>query len=125
MYTAQTVMVHDFLHKSEYGTGNLALWGFVVKHAIWLHNHISNYLSGLTPLECSPRTRPFTVTYSAFMFGVAQSMSLIQSYRMDRRFPSGIFHHAWANSWVLAIQILLLWPMSATSLLVICHHNIT
>ncbi len=50
-------MVHVSLHLSKYGADNLALWGFAVKHAVWLHNHIPNCLSGLTPLELLNKIR--------------------------------------------------------------------
>ncbi len=57
MYMARTFMVHVSLHWSEYGADNLALWGFAVKHAVWLHNCIPNRLSGLTPLELLTKTK--------------------------------------------------------------------
>ncbi len=50
-------MVHVSLHWSEYGADNLALWGFSVKHAVWLHNCFLNCLSSLTPLELLAKTK--------------------------------------------------------------------
>ncbi len=50
-------MVHVSLHCSKYGADNLALWGFAVKHAVWLHNHIPTHLSGLTTLELLAKTK--------------------------------------------------------------------
>ncbi len=43
-------MVHVSLHWSKYGA-NLELWGFVVKHVVWLHNCIPNCLSSFIPME--------------------------------------------------------------------------
>eukprot|EP00804_Cyclotella_cryptica_P014515 CCRYP_004809-RC/>CCRYP_004809-RC protein AED:0.47 eAED:0.53 QI:0/-1/0/1/-1/0/1/0/36 len=34
---ARTLMVHVFLHWSERGVDDLALWGFAIKHAAWPH----------------------------------------------------------------------------------------
>ncbi len=50
-------MVHVSLYWSEYGADNLALWGFAVKHAVWLHDRIPNRLSVLTPLELLTKTK--------------------------------------------------------------------
>ncbi len=50
-------MVCVSLHWSKYGPDNLALWGFAVKHAVWLHNHIPNHLSGLKPLKLLTRSK--------------------------------------------------------------------
>ena len=50
-------MVHVSLHWSKYGADNLALWGFAVKHAVWIHKGIPNHLSGLTPLELLTKTK--------------------------------------------------------------------
>ncbi len=54
-------MVHVSLHWSKYGADNLALWGFAVKHAFWLHNCTPNRLSGLTPLELLTKTKANSV----------------------------------------------------------------
>ncbi len=50
-------MVHVSLNQSKYEADNLALWGFAVKHAVWLHNCIPNRLSGLTPLKLLTNTK--------------------------------------------------------------------
>ncbi len=50
-------MVHVSLHCSKYGTGNLAPWGFAMKHAVWLHNCIPNHLSGLTLMELLTKSK--------------------------------------------------------------------
>ncbi len=50
-------MVHVSLHWSQNGADNLALWGFTVKYAVWLHNCIPNCLHGLTPLELLTKTK--------------------------------------------------------------------
>ncbi len=47
-------------------------------------------------------------------------MSVILSYRMGKRFPSGTVFHIYANFWFFVIHILPLWPMSATSLWDMC-----
>ncbi len=57
MYMIRTFIVHISLYRSKYGADNLALWGIAVKHAVWLHNHIPNCLSGLTPLELLTKTK--------------------------------------------------------------------
>ncbi len=59
------------------------------------------------------------------MFVDAQSMSLIKSYRIDRRLLSGILHHIWANFQVSVMHIFLYWPISANPLLALCQHSIT
>ncbi len=46
--------------------------------------------------------------YSILMFGDAQSMSLIQSYKMGRRFLSGNVDHIVPT----VMYILLYWPMA-------------
>ncbi len=43
-------MVYISSHWKEYEANNLALWGFALKHGVWLPNHIPNYLSGVTPI---------------------------------------------------------------------------
>jgi len=35
MYMARTFMVHVSLYWTEHGVDDLALWGFIVKHAAW------------------------------------------------------------------------------------------
>eukprot|EP00804_Cyclotella_cryptica_P007813 CCRYP_001399-RA/>CCRYP_001399-RA protein AED:0.20 eAED:0.26 QI:0/-1/0/1/-1/0/1/0/55 len=54
---ARTFMVHVSLHWSEPGVDDLALWGFAVKHAAWLHNCIPSRTTGLTPLESLSKPR--------------------------------------------------------------------
>eukprot|EP00804_Cyclotella_cryptica_P006589 CCRYP_008569-RA/>CCRYP_008569-RA protein AED:0.10 eAED:0.08 QI:0/-1/0/1/-1/1/1/0/161 len=56
-YMARTFMVHVSLHWSERGVDDLALWGFAVKHAAWLHNRIPSQTTGLTPLELLSKTK--------------------------------------------------------------------
>ena len=56
-YMARTFMVHVSLHWSEQGVDDLALWGFAVKHAAWLHNRIPSQTTGLTPLELLSKTK--------------------------------------------------------------------
>ena len=51
MYMARTFMVHSSLHWSERGADNISLWGFAVKHSVWLYNRLPNIESGITPLE--------------------------------------------------------------------------
>ncbi len=51
MYMARIPMVHVSLYWIKYGANNLAIWGFSVKHAVWLQDCITRNLSGLTPIE--------------------------------------------------------------------------
>jgi len=51
MYMARTFMVHASLHWIDHGSDDLSLWSFVVKHSVWIYNHVLNAWSGLTPLE--------------------------------------------------------------------------
>jgi len=51
MYMAQTFMVHASLHWTDRGSDDLSLGSFVVKHSVWINNHVPNAWSGLTPLE--------------------------------------------------------------------------
>jgi hypothetical protein len=50
-------MVHVYLHWSEQGVDDLALWGFAVKHPAWVYNRVPNRLSGLIPLELLAKTK--------------------------------------------------------------------
>ncbi len=51
------------LHWSKYGAENLELWGFAVKHAVWIHNWIPNHLSSLTTLGFCTRLRQIMTTF--------------------------------------------------------------
>jgi len=51
MYMAHTFLLHSSLHWTDMGTDDISLWPFAVKHVVWLYNRITNYESGLTPLE--------------------------------------------------------------------------
>ncbi len=124
MYMASTFFVHVSMHWSKYGADNIALWDFAAKHAVWFITAFPTISLVLHQWNCSPRLRPIIATVSVIMFGDVQSMSLIQSYKMDRRFLSGIVNQIWANFWDSVMYILLLWPMSATFLLVMFHHSI-
>ncbi len=109
MYMTQTFMVNVFLHWSEYSVDNCELWGFAVKHTVWLLNHIPNHLSGLKPLQLLTKTKAnHCDLLHTHVWGC--SMSLIQSCKMVKKFLIGIVGHVWANFWILAIHILLLWP---------------
>ncbi len=57
MYMTRTFIVHVSLHWRESGADNLALWGFAVKHADWLHNCIPNCLSGMTSFELLTKSK--------------------------------------------------------------------
>ncbi len=101
---------HAPLHLSRYSADNLGLLQlnmmidftttFPTMHLV---SHQWNY---------SLRQEPIIMTFSKFMYGGVQSMSLIQSYRMDKKFLS--VDYVQANCWDLGMYILLLWPMSAT-----------
>ena len=47
----RNVLVQSYFDWTYHGADNTPLWSFSVKHAVWLHNHFPNYLSGITPLE--------------------------------------------------------------------------
>ncbi|KAL7460830.1 hypothetical protein ACHAXS_001271 [Conticribra weissflogii] len=47
------------MHWSKYGADNLALWGFAVKHAVWLYNCIPNRLSDFTTMNLLPKTKDY------------------------------------------------------------------
>lgn len=57
MWMARSFMLHASLHWSERGVDDIALWGFAVKHAVWLHNRIPNRYTGITPLELLTKTK--------------------------------------------------------------------
>ncbi len=66
-------------------------------NAAWLHNYISNILSGLPLMELL--TKALLSSHLASMFRDAQSMSYIQNFKMVKRFLSEIFDHIWVNFW--------------------------
>ncbi len=55
MHITRAFIVHSSLQWSKSGA-NFAL-GIFMKHAVWLQNHISNHLSGLSPMELLIRTK--------------------------------------------------------------------
>ena len=57
MYMARHFMIHTALHWSEYGTDDISLWPFAVKHAAWLYNRLPNRVTGLTPIEMVSQTK--------------------------------------------------------------------
>jgi len=57
MYMARTFMFNVSLHWSEQGVDDLVLWGFAVKHAGWVYDHVPNRMLGLTPLELLAKTK--------------------------------------------------------------------
>ena len=57
MWMARSFMLHVSMHWSERGVDDIALWGFAVKHATWLYNHIPNRYTGLSPLELLTKTK--------------------------------------------------------------------
>ncbi len=58
MIVHHCLLIHwNLLAFSTYGANNLALWGYAVKHVVWLHSCIPNHLSGLTPLELLTKTK--------------------------------------------------------------------
>ncbi len=92
------------------------LFGFTIAFAtISLVSNQWNY---------SPRSRTIIVLSTTLMSGVAQSMSMIQSYNMGRKTLSGIIDHVWTNFWDLVMYIVLLWQISTTSQLVTFYHSI-
>jgi len=57
IYMARTFIVHVSLNLSEQGVDDLYLWGFAVKHAVWINKSIPNQTSGLSPLELLTKTK--------------------------------------------------------------------
>jgi hypothetical protein len=90
IYMARTFMVHVPLNWCERGVDDLSLWGFAVKHSAWIHNHIPNLNSGLTPLKLLTKTRLIRWTYCIQMCESVQLLFLTQSCRTARKFLSGI-----------------------------------
>ncbi len=41
----------------EQGSDAVALWPFAVHHAVWLYNHLSNGITGVSPIEFLTGTR--------------------------------------------------------------------
>ena len=50
IYMARNFMVHSSLHWKYHGANEISPWSFSIKHAVWLHNFLPNYHSGITPL---------------------------------------------------------------------------
>ena len=51
MYMARTFMVHSSLHWKYHRVDDISIWSFAVNHAVWLHNRLPNYRSGITLLD--------------------------------------------------------------------------
>jgi hypothetical protein len=51
MSMACAFLIHVSLNWDEQGSNAVALWPFVVCHAVWLYNHLPNGITGLSPLE--------------------------------------------------------------------------
>ena len=54
---ACSFLLHVSLRWAEAGVDDIALWGFAVKHAVWLFNRIPRRISGLTPMELLTKTK--------------------------------------------------------------------
>ncbi len=63
------------------------------------------------------------MTFSTYVWGCPVYV-LIQSYKMSKRFSSGIVDCMWNDFCVLLIPIIPLWPMPAKIFLVMCRHGI-
>ncbi|KAL7487520.1 hypothetical protein ACHAW6_013119 [Cyclotella cf. meneghiniana] len=124
LYTAGTFMVHLSLHLCEQGIDDLTLWGLAVKHAAWVYNHVPNRLLGLTPLELLTKTKDNCRDLLLSLYRVPLCLSLIPSFRTERRYPSGIIVLSSVNSSGSPICILLLLPRFETYLLVLCFLSI-
>ena len=57
MYVAGTFMVHSSLHWKDRGANDISICFVATKHAVWLHNCLPNYHSGITPLELLTRNK--------------------------------------------------------------------
>ena len=57
MYMARSFLIHTALHWNEFGTDDIGLWPFAVKHAAWLYNRIPNRVTGITPIEMVSQTK--------------------------------------------------------------------
>eukprot|EP00804_Cyclotella_cryptica_P002994 CCRYP_006004-RA/>CCRYP_006004-RA protein AED:0.35 eAED:0.26 QI:0/0/0/1/0/0/2/0/88 len=77
---------------------DLALWGFAIKHAVWV---CQTGCRVLLHWNYSPRHRLIRGTYSGHMYWVVLCLSLTPSFRMARRHPSGIVLPAWSHLRVL------------------------
>ena len=57
MTMARMFLIHVSLHWDDQGSDAVSLWPFAVRHAVWLHNHLPNGITGLSPLELLSGTR--------------------------------------------------------------------
>ena len=50
-------MIHSALHWTENGIGDLTLWSFAVKFAVWIYNRIPNWETCISPMEMLTKTK--------------------------------------------------------------------
>ena len=50
-------MIHSYVNCTDHGAYNISLQSLATKHAVWLHNHLPNYGSIITPLELITRNK--------------------------------------------------------------------
>jgi hypothetical protein len=55
MSIARTMMLHSAIHWPE--VADAALWPMAVQHAVYLHNHVPDPVTGLAPIDVFSRTR--------------------------------------------------------------------
>lgn len=66
------------------------MWPLAVCHTMWLHNHLPNGVTCLSPIDLlTLASAPIIVICSALMFGAVQFMYLTPNFRKGRKFWNG------------------------------------
>ncbi|CAJ1949055.1 unnamed protein product [Cylindrotheca closterium] len=79
--TARTMLVHLAIHWPE--QADLALWPMAIDHAVFLHNHLPDQTTGLSPMDKFSRQRwPHSKYHDIHVFGCP-------TYVLDKKLADG------------------------------------
>ncbi len=124
MYMACCFMVHSSLHWTDWGSDDISLWPFAVKHAVWLYNCIPNCLSGLTLLELPTKSKAdHRDLLRLHVWGCPAIVLDTQNFKMIKSYPSGIGVLVLDSFWGTLMSTRLLWRMCSIYILVMCLHS--
>jgi hypothetical protein len=68
MAMARTMLLHSAIHWSE--VADPTLWALIVRHDVWIYNHIPNINTGLSPIDTWSKTQfPLHKLHSLHVWG--------------------------------------------------------